>query len=344
MKKLLFKKHTSYRSLPVNLKQEDLILFKRELEREIPNSYLVNIKKAIYLNQSLYKYSGFLQFSKYTNFGKLKITDRLKNIIKYNLTSESPTEIETGIWVLDNKSHVYGHFLNDTMCRLIMIPEECRSGYKILIPENLNLEWIIDIFVFFDIEYEIMEQNKKYLIYNLLTTTFPARPGNFNKEILKQFKKESVNKLGEEINNFQSKKSPMKRIWIDRGTSRRNVYNMEEIKPILDKYNFHIIDFKNFSISEKIKIMNDVEILAGNHGSGLANMTFMNEKANILDIRDPNDRYKNAFFSQASELNLNYFYMEREASNPGSDILLDDIRINPQKLNNVLNKIIDYSG
>ena len=37
-------------------------------------------------------------------------------------------------------------------------------------------------------------------------------------------------------------------------------------------------------------------------------MLFLNEKTNLIEIRNKNDKHNNAFFSMASALNLNYFY------------------------------------
>ena len=58
----------------------------------------------------------------------------------------------------------------------------------------------------------------------------------------------------------------------------------------------------------------------------------MKKNSIIIDVRDPNDNIKNAFFSLASELDLNYFYMERES-------LDNEIVVDPIKLDNLLNEV-----
>ena len=50
-------------------------------------------------------------------------------------------------------------------------------------------------------------------------------------------------------------------------------------------------------------------------------------------IRDPNDNIKNAFFTLSSELDLKYYYMEREDIN-------SNIVINPNKLENLLKSLL----
>ena len=73
----------------------------------------------------------------------------------------------------------------------------------------------------------------------------------------------------------------------------------------------------------------------GSHSSGLSNMLFMNKGASIIDIRDPNDNIKNAFFTLSSELDLKYYYMEREDIN-------SNIVINPNKLENLLKSLFNF--
>ena len=114
---------------------------------------------------------------------------------------------------------------------------------------------------------------------------------------------------------------------------RRPIENILEIKPILKKYNFEEVIFEDLSINQKIELLHNTEILMGSHSSGLSNMLFMNKGASIIDIRDPNDNIKNAFFTLSSELDLKYYYMEREDIN-------SNIVINPNKLENLLKSLL----
>ena len=61
-------------------------------------------------------------------------------------------------------------------------------------------------------------------------------------------------------------------------------------------------------------------------------MLFLKPGSKVVDIRDPNDNIKNAFFSMASELDLNYYYMEREK-------VSHEVIIDPKKLKNLLSSL-----
>lgn len=342
MKKIIYKAHVSHRTLPVNLAEDDIWLFKREFTRYIPNAYFRKIRNVKYLNQNLYKYNGFIQYSKYTHFSKKKIKTYFKDLIKFNLFSNKIIKLENAIWILDNKSHVYAHFFNDALCRLILVSEEIRNKYVILVPEEVNKRWILEILEFLELKFKILNKNKKYKIKNLYTTNFPALPGNFNREILIKLNelllKKNISSKNQKLENLDNPK----RIWINREKSRRKLLNFNEIASVLEKYQFKSIIFEDLSIIEKINLLQNVDILAGSHGSGLANMTLMKKNSIVLDIRDPDDQFKNAFYSQASALDINYFYIEREKNTNIKNSITDDIIIDSQKLANVLEKIINY--
>ena len=55
--------------------------------------------------------------------------------------------------------------------------------------------------------------------------------------------------------------------------------------------------FEELSIEEKINLMKNVDALIGSHSSGLTNMLFMKSETKVIDIRDPNDKIKNAFLN-----------------------------------------------
>ena len=66
-------------------------------------------------------------------------------------------------------------------------------------------------------------------------------------------------------------------------------------------------------------------------------MLFMDKNSKIIDIRDPRDNVKNAFFSMASELEIEYYYMERENNS-------NQVNIDPDKLDSLIASIVGNSN
>jgi len=144
-----------------------------------------------------------------------------------------------------------------------------------------------------------------YFIQELLITNHVAPSGNYSPEIIKNLSTSLTSKH----NIIKSKK---RRIWIDRKNERRDVINYDEVTKVLEKFNFEIIDFKDYSLSEKSEMLLNTECLMGVFGSGLTNMLMLPKKTKVIELRDKGDSHNNAFFSLASELNLFYYYFEVE--------------------------------
>ena len=143
MKKILYKSYISNRTLPVNLIDSEKWLFERELTRTIHDGYVRLLNNVVCFNLGIYKFKGLFQYNKYTNFSKKKFINKLRDFKKYKLYQNDVIKIKSGIWILDNKSQIYGHFLNDAMCRLIMIPDSIKQSYKILLPKILEINCIL---------------------------------------------------------------------------------------------------------------------------------------------------------------------------------------------------------
>jgi capsular polysaccharide biosynthesis protein len=199
------------------------------------------------------------------------------------------------------------------------------NDYPVLIPEKFELNWIVDFLDFLDIEYITFKSNKKIKVEDLIVTSYPAPSGNFHKKTLLNLRS---NFLSNYIRNDEVDKS-LKNVWIDMSSHRRPVKNIEELRPVLYKYKFEEIKMEDLSINEKINLLQNTDVLLGSHSSGLTNMLFMKPGSIVIDIRDPDDNIKNAFFSMASELDLQYFYMEREKDK-------EEVFIEPNKLDKLL--------
>ncbi len=329
-KNIIIQSFDSVRKKPANLKEEDILLFNHEIKKKFDPAYYLEVKDATIVNQSIYKIKKLRFFSKYNYFYKPSISRIFKDIIKNIFKTKNSNQIlDKGIWVTDNKTSVYFHMLCDSLTRFIFLPDNIKQNYPILLPVKYNLNWIIEILSFLEIDYILLDSEKKYFIKNAIVTSYTAPSGNFHKETLLKLRKCFIDNSGVEKNKTHS----TEKIWIDMSKHRRPVINIEEIKPILKKHGFKHVIFEDLKLLNKINLLQKTKVLAGSHSSGLTNMLFMNPGSKIIDIRDPRDNIKNAFFTMASELDLKYYYIEREDYS-------NETIIDPDKLDTLLN-IID---
>lgn len=325
MKKInLMPPFESIRTKPANLISSDEYLFKHEFRRTFKGNHYLICKNIILANESIISLFGIFFYAKYWYFYKPNIARIIKDTLKnYLRTSKSNLVIDEGIWITDNKSSVYFHWLCDAMTRYENLPDSIKDT-PVLIPEKFQNDWTIEMLRFLNIPFIIFRRDEKIKVKKLFVPSYTAPSGNFNKEI--------ITKLSLNLKNIAAElptpDGNFNKIWISMDKHRRPVKNIEEIRPILKKHGFVELILEDLSIHEKINILRSCKVLVGSHSSGLTNMMFMSKGGKVVDIRDPRDEIKNAFFSLASEFEIKYYYMERE--NNFSEVVID-----PEKLKNL---------
>jgi len=323
------KKYISYRTKPVNLSPNDERLFQHEYEKEIRSTYIKEIKNVNVINNIVRKKLNF--FIDETFFGEPKIKKIFKEILKVFIRSNKGKNeiINNGIWIVDNKSNVYFHWICDALARYQNLPNKYKH-YPVLIPKRIANDWVIESLDFLKIDYIVLEFNKKYMVDNLILTSHTAQTGNFNKHVIVPLANHFIKSA--KIKNTESK--PNLRIWISREKARRPLRNNREIQSLLKKYNFINCVAEELNWEEKVRLFNNAEIIAGTHGSGFTNLMFLKPGGKVLDLREPNDNRNQAFFSMSSEFQLNYYYLECEEFNS------DYVVVDSVKLEEVFEKIL----
>ncbi len=328
MKKILFQESLSVRKQPKNLTDKDLRLFSHEFEKKIPESYIFFEKKIYSFNSIIFSLRKFKNFKKYSFFGDKTFIERTKIIIKnYLLSTKKVKTIEKGTWFTDNKSHVYFHWILDALERSELAIDYL-DEYPLLVPEEFfKKDFIAESLDFLGLNYLILKNNHVYKINELLITSKTAETGNYNEKILKNL----INRF--KFNANKPIVKTYKNIFIYRDSKiGRNIQNFEEIKHILEKHKYEVINFEDYSYDEKIAILKYCENLLGMFGSGLSNMIFLDEARNLIEIRNLNDYKNNAFYSLSSACDLNYYYLFFELKDDGC-------YVDPMILDNLLNKL-----
>ena len=245
----------------------------------------------------------------------------MKRIIKSFLSSKKKIEyIDKGIWFTDHKSHVYFHWILDSLQRAEM-SSDFNNEYPLLVPEELfKLSFINESLDFLGLRYKVLESDQLYKIKNLLITSKTAdESGNYNTEILNKL----IKKFKERSKLTEVK--PSKNYFIVRQKKDgRTVSNFEIIEEVLKNTILNYSDLKN-TLLEKINLLNECKSLMGIFGSGLTNMIFLNKDSNVIEIRASEDRHNNAFFSLSSSVGLNYYYAFFEFNDQG--LIVDPVSL-----------------
>lgn len=168
---------------------------------------------------------------------------------------------------------------------------------------------------------------KKDRWYFFTTLWFPvhlAPTGNYNDEIIKKLRKRMTGAV---------QGTPDVKIYISRSkANKRKIKNEDEILSLLDKFGFQQVFCEEMSFTEQIKLFRQIKYLVTNHGAGLSNMVFMAAGTNVLELRKNDDDHSNCYYSLASSLDLNYYYLKCAAVNEREDSYTADMIVNTTEL------------
>jgi hypothetical protein len=103
--------------------------------------------------------------------------------------------------------------------------------------------------------------------------------------IIEWLKKSFISQIDKNISSMP------KNFYIDRKDSKSNhnylrkIINENEVKTILNQYNFKTVTLSKLSFIEQVQLFNKAENIVGLHGAGFANLVFCKKNTNVLEIR-----------------------------------------------------------
>jgi capsular polysaccharide biosynthesis protein len=286
-----------FRELPVNYVEADHDLFAHELNIDIHVPELT-VARLVYAD--LYWYSAAHGL---TSLNRVQLIYKKMNWRRF--FSPKMRYCEKTAVVFDEWSNNYFHWMTEVVPKLQMLS---LSGEKLFVylPTPIFQQPFVKftLALFKNIRFEELAVTDvtKFLIKEAILCNLQMQTGNYHPATIKA--------AASLINSSVSVQySIAKRIFIYRNISEgRGIENFNEIKPILDKFRFTILDLGELSPEEQIALMRNCEILAGAHGAGLTNMMFLPEGAKVLEIRRCDDALNNCYFSLAAAFGHAYYY------------------------------------
>lgn len=99
------------------------------------------------------------------------------------------------------------------------------------------------------------------------------------------------------------------RLYLTReSASRRKLANENDLRPLLDKYNFRSVDPGMLTFHEQVNLFAGARIILAPHGSALANVVFAPTSATVIEIREPIHR-DCAFYAAADACGQDYWFV-----------------------------------
>lgn len=329
---VLLPQSVSRRRLPVNLKEGELELFGHELERVIPQTRLLELRDVwVSSDGVLFKGGKTLpeSFAFPLNRERWKKRTVFKFFASNYLFRRRRVFERDAVWIADDWSAGYFHWLADALTRLFAVRDRLRGAALLLPHQHQSLEFVRPSLKPFAVrEVEFIGRDEVLFCRRLLVPTPTAPSGHYREETIR-----AVGRLLRECYADAPGAAGGERVYISRGGARkRRILNEEEVVEILRGFAFEIVRAEDCPFERQVKVAARARHLVSNHGAGLTNMLFMRPGGSVLELRHRADRVNNCYFTLASALNLNYFYQTCEPGDPGEDPHTADLFVDGRAL------------
>lgn len=265
--------------------------------------------------------------------GLEKTVWKFKNFLKglAGLFSRRIGILERAICVADEVTNgAYFHWIGDVLPRLEVLEENGFRDCTLVFPPMRWSQSFHDSLRAYAFQSVILKYCESVKVRHLLHMTPVAPTGNYRprymQAIRERFRKHYA------LEGVQ----PHRRIWISRRLApKRKIVNEADLLPVLVKHGWEVTLMENLSFEQQVRLMAETRIVGGLHGAGLTNMLFMPEGGKVLEVRFPNDSHNNCYFSLASAMGHEYWYL-LAADMSGNQTFDANVRVDPDSLEQVI--------
>lgn len=308
------------------------MLFSHELERVIPETSLLELTNvSVSSDGILFRRHNILpeSFAFLSNFRQWKRRSVLKFFVS-NYALRRSREVEHDVlWVTDDWSKGYFHWLTDALTRLFVMRNRL-DDFILLLPWSYqSLDFVHASLKAFGVrEVQFIGKDEVLRCRRLFMPTHTAPSGHYNEEIIRGVRGVLLQAYGDA--GFRGDGD---RVYISRGRSRkRRIVNEEAVADVLAEFEFKTIYAEDLSFEQQVKICSRARYLVSNHGAGLTNMLFIPQGGSILELRHHTDCINNCYFTLSSALDVNYFYQTCQSANSDQEPHSADLVVDPEAL------------
>jgi len=314
----IFAEEVIIRKRPINITNDDLILFKHEFNKIIQPCYEVCCKNALITKKGHFFCNNTLIPE--SNSGE----ENYFADLYWNFEFEYAPNERIICCLFTAWSENYYHWFCDVLPKFMYLKQKgTLYNYLYYFPDFLQKTFVLETLKLLGVTYAFFDYTKLLFAKNLYYISLTADIGSFRPS-LQQLTRSFF------INSFCSAKqehiSP-KKIYISRKkTVCRRISNEVEIETILAVFGFECYTFEDLSFGDQVQLMYQTKILISNHGAGLTNMLFLKEGSIVFELRQENDALNNCYFSLADALQCNYYYLlckPQTINDYNSDIIVD---------------------
>jgi capsular polysaccharide biosynthesis protein len=323
---IVYDAHVAVRKEPINLHNDDLHLFKSTLATPIHETTLSILENISILKDTFFSIKHFSYYTQHSHLTKVSGTSLLKRAFRF---LKPGITVPRAIWVMHEWSSEYFHWFTDALPRLIATGDWPKNTPVILPKRYADKPYIVESLRMLNVEVIFYNPSKRVKVKELIVASYTAPTGNYNTTLLPVIREKFIKKSEQAVN---------RKIYISRQkATKRKITNEADVQALFVKWGYEIHFFEDYSFEKQLEIMSTTKILAGLHGAGLTNMLFMPRDGRILELRNAGDGHNNCFFSLASAVDHDYFYLTNQGSSPDTHIA--DLTVDTDQLDKVLGQM-----
>ncbi len=329
--------------LPLNLREDDLKLFRAELEIALPPARLLELHN-VSISSDGFLYQGTQILPQSFAFPFLQDDWKKRSLVKFfalNYLSRKrrPFE-EDALFVTDDWSTGYFHWLSDVLPKLSLISDRL-NDLVLLLPHQLEgLEFVGSSLKTFNVKKIMFLAEQETLVCRkLFVPTSVAPSGRYDQAVIRNVRDRMVA-------HYAGSSTPKDLVYLSRSkAAKRRIGNEDEVIAVLTDYAFRVIHGEDCSFEQQVQIAAAARCFISNHGAGLTNIMFMSPGTHVLELRHRADETNNCYFTLASSSGLNYFYQTcAPAAGPDEDPHTADIIVDVATLRHNIERMLSLDA
>lgn len=329
---------TEHRFPPRNLRVNDAYLFQHEYHKPIDPCFATRLSNVDIIGPT------WLQFPNIFPVDNLqprigKISQRKYRLRAFGSLFDPPRYIDEVLWVHDDWSGGYFHWLTDVCPKLVAWKSSKYEPLPLLLPIQLNeFDFVtksLDLLGFEPLWYEPCE---RIFVRNLWIIGPTAKTGNYRSALIQEVSHQILEKLASSTENsiFTDNLYYISR----KDANRRFLVNEDSIISLLSSVGIQSIVLAGFSLADQVHTFLNCTLMVSIHGNGLTNMMWMPPGSSVIEIRRSGDSTNNCYFSLAEALGHKYYYIQAPSVDVVQDTHTANLIVDPDLLHITIEQAI----
>jgi capsular polysaccharide biosynthesis protein len=274
-------------------------------------------------------------FARAENFRRWKRKRRNKRY-EQQLSTRTTRSIERVVWVTDDWSKGYFHWLADVLPKLAIAADQITTSTVLLPARFRDSKLVSDSLGLFGIaDFEFINENETIVADRFYLPIHTPESGFFDEKTIRQVRRKFIDSLpGLDA-------VPDKRIYISRKhAKRRKVVNDDEVSVALAEFGFETVLAEELTFLQQVRLFASTRYLLSIHGAGLANMLFMPRGGRVMEFRKNDERASNCFLNMATALGHDFDYQTYRAEHEDQSPYTADLKVDRNLLEANLKRLL----